>query len=167
MTNKLRKSLFYIIGSLLICSFAVNLVQLRRTQSNDNNTLDAVMVNFAAPIDTATEGFKLKTPLETRMGKISLVSQSVGALRSGITTLDGMGIPHQYSYDILMTNQSAIGALEGGYPPMVKKELVQWLNTEGTLLRKYELQRKLPNVTLLRQTFKAIYNAIPLSKSSL
>ncbi|MFB5192726.1 hypothetical protein [Alicyclobacillus fastidiosus] len=159
----MKKSLFYIIGGLLICSFALNSVQLRRTESNNRSTLNAVMVSFAGPINTATEGYKLKTPEQIRiMSKMSLLSQSVGALNGGMTTLDAMGIPHQYSYNILIANESAVGALQGGYSSTDQQKLDKWVDTESSLLRIYETQQNLPNIPLLKKTFKEIYDAIPI-----
>lgn len=160
----MKRAMFYIVGGLLICSAAVNLVQIRRIQSHERNTVNTVMVGFAGPI-IAVEGVKLKTPEETTVGKIGFLSQSVGALNAGMTTLDAVGVPHQYSYFVLKTNQLAIGALEGGVSTVDQQKLAKWVNFESSLLNTYETQKNLPNISLLKEIFKEIYDAAPVSKS--
>ncbi|KPV42539.1 hypothetical protein [Alicyclobacillus ferrooxydans] len=107
----------------------------------------------------------MKTPEQTRVGQIALLSQSTGALSAGLPTLTNMGIPYQYSVNILDAEQSAIGALEGAYSATDQQKLAKWLVTESTLLRTYETQKNPPNIPLLKQIFKEINDAIPISTS--
>jgi hypothetical protein len=106
----------------------------------------------------------MSTPSATRVYEAQLLSQSVGALLGDTYILDSLGL-HQYWYDVFTENQFAIAALNGRFSSTQQRELAKWVDKEGVLLNQYETQKSLPNIPLLKKTFKEIDSAMPMTTS--